>query len=69
MINTTYTVMQEVTSPEGISVTLKVVVVDEIIGVYEGYKNTTINKVVVTLPPNYSTLDLTNSIRAEGFDL
>jgi hypothetical protein len=69
MISTTYKVTQEVASPERSTVTLKVVVVDEVIGVYEGYTNTTTNKVVVSLPPGYSTLDLVNAIRTEGFDL
>lgn len=69
MINTTYEVMQEIASTEDITVTLKVVVVDEVIGVYEGYKNTTTNKVVISLPLGYSTLDLVNAIRSEGFEL
>ena len=69
MISTTYEVMQEVDSPEGTTVTLKVIVVDEVIGVNEGYKNTTINKVVVSLPSGYSTSDLVDAIEAEGYDL
>ena len=69
MISTTYEVMQEVGSPEGAIVTLKVIVVDEVIGVNEGYKNTTVNKVVASLPSDYSTLDLVNAIQAEGYNL
>ena len=69
MISTTYEVMQEIASIENITVTLKVVVIDEVIGVNEGYKNTTTNKVVVSLPLGYNTLDLMNAIQAEGFDL
>jgi len=69
MISTTYEVMQEVGSPEGAMVTLKVIVVDEVIGVNEGYKNTTTNKVVVSLPSDYSTSDLVNAIQAEGYNL
>jgi len=69
MISTTYEVMQEVDSPEGATVTLKVIVVDEVIGVNEGYKNTTINKVVVSLPSGYNTSDLVDAIEAEGYDL
>ena len=69
MISTTYEVMQEIASIENITVTLKVVVIDEAIGVNEGYKNTTTNKVVVSLPLGYNTLDLVNAIQAEGFDL
>ena len=61
--------MQEVASTENITVTLKVVVVDEVIGINEGYRNTTINKVVVLLPPGYSTSDLVSAIRREGFDV
>ena len=69
MISTTYKITQEVVSPEHTTVTAEVVVIDEVIGVYEGYTNTTTNKVVVSLPPGYSTLDLVNAIRTEGFDL
>jgi len=69
MIKTTYEIMKEVASLENITVTLKVVVIDEVIGVNEGYKNTTTNKVVVSLPLGYNTLDLVNAIQAEGFDL
>jgi len=69
MISTTYVVMQEVASTEDITVTLKVVVVDEVVGVNEGYKNTTTNKVVISLPLGYSTLDLINATRSEGFEL
>jgi|TARA_B110001469_G_scaffold18565_1_gene18964 hypothetical protein len=69
MFSTTYEVMREVVTPEGVTVTLKVFVVDEVIGVNETSKSTTINKVVVDLATNYTNADLVNAARAEGFNL
>tara|TARA_B110000908_G_C9825209_1_gene258903 strand:- start:65 stop:274 length:210 start_codon:yes stop_codon:yes gene_type:complete len=69
MINTTYEVMREVLTPRGVTVTLKVFVVEEVIGVNETSRNTTINKLVVDLEAGYATLDLVNAAQAEGFNL
>tara|TARA_B110000908_G_scaffold35724_1_gene42821 strand:- start:65 stop:274 length:210 start_codon:yes stop_codon:yes gene_type:complete len=69
MISTTYEVMREVVTPEGVTVTLKVFVVDEVIGVNETSRYTAINKVVVDLATDYTTADLVNAAQAEGFDL
>jgi len=69
MISTTYTISRELESNETVLINLQVSVVDEVIGTNEGYRNTVKSKVVVTLPLGYSTLDLEDAIRAEGFDL
>jgi len=69
MISTTYTTTSELEDDGVTTLTLQVSVIDEVIGVNEGYKNTVKSKLVITLPSGYSESDVDNAVIAEGFDL
>ena len=69
MISTTYTILREVPEDSTVVVTLQVSVVDEVIGNYEGYKNTDMCKVVTSMPIGYSVSQLEDAIESQGFTL
>jgi len=69
MISTTYTTTSELEDAGVVTLTLQVYVIDEVIGVNEGHKNTVKSKLVIELPSGYSQSDVDNAVIAEGFDL
>lgn len=69
MISTSYNVIRTVEDNGVATITLQVNVVDEVIGNFEGHKNTESHKVVVHLDVGYTVTELQNAITLEGFNL